>query len=496
MLNPSDALNQQGDIPEYPQPESIAPSVGAATPFPVKQLPKVMKNAINAIADFEQVPLALAGQAVLGAAAYVAQTRVDAWSHVSYQMPCSLYLLSLGNSGEGKSSAYRQAFKPIDEAEWELKSSYTKELKKLDEAKSGLSGKELKQFEKANPSPFNPSTIIESDGSISRIMSMFVDGASSLFWNTDEGGQMLGGHSLKAENRVATLGTLTQLWDTGKGERLRSKDNADSSGSFKGRRLSISLMAQEVAVRESLNDPILREQGFLPRFIFSAPDSLVGTRILTPARLHQQAKDVPAITTYWQRLSDLMATPVDVADDGVIQAKRLELTPDAKDIWLGYRNAIEGEQGQFNTYENLRPFASRAAQNTLRIATVLAFFDNKPKVDAQAMEAAYLIANHSLQEWKRYAEATAIDPALKLAQVASEWLLKEASQGRWLEFSANDWGKSGCSTGNMRTAKVRDRVFKVLIEKNHLLAGAGRNFKLNPLLIAADSADIAETHVA
>ncbi|NLW06128.1 MAG: DUF3987 domain-containing protein, partial [Pseudomonadaceae bacterium] len=481
-LAPAQVIAQQTANPEYPEPVSLIPDANKPTPYPVDALPPILSDAIKAIAEFEQVPLALAGQAVLGAAGHVAQTRVDAWSHVSEKMPCTLWQLSLGASGEGKSSAYRQAFQPIDIREWKSKDAYTKALKEHDLGKAGLKGKALKEYDQTNPPPYDPTSVISGDGSFSRIMSMFVEGTSALFWNTDEGGQMLSGHSMKADNHVAVLGSLAKLWDDGKGERLRSKDNADGSGSFQGRRLSLSLMAQEVAIREVLNDPIMREQGFLPRFLFSAPESLVGGRKLSLERLDQKASDIPAITNYWARLDQLLDQPKAIIDDQ-INANALPVTQEAKEVWLGYWQHTEHQQARFNDYEALRPFASRAAQNTLRIATVLAFFDKRQQVDAEMMQAAYLIADHSLQEWKRYADAVVVDPATRLAQTALDWLLKESAKGKWLEFSGREWMRKGCSTGGLRNAKARDRAFTILITSNHLLKGINKEYRLNPLLL-------------
>ncbi len=483
-LAPAQVIAQQTANPEYPEPVPLIAGNAKAAPYPVDALPVIMRDAIKAISEFEQVPLALAAQAVLAAAGHVAHTRVDSGIKQSKKMPCTLWQLSLGDSGEGKSSAYRQAFHPIDIREWKNKDAYSKATKEHDLGKIGLKGKALQEYDQANPPPYNPVSVVSGDGSFSRIMSMFVEGTPALFWNTDEGGQMLSGHSMKADNHVAVLGALTILWDKGEGERLRSKDNADGSGSFQGRRLSLSLMAQEVAVRQVLNDPIMRGQGFLPRFLFSAPESLVGSRKMSLESLDQEASDIPAITNYWARLDQLLDQPRAIEEDR-INAPILPVTQEAKELWQGYWQNTEDQQAKFNDYETLKPFASRAAQNALRIATVLAFFDKRQQVDAEIMQAAYLIAEHSLQEWKRYADAVVIDPATRLAQTALDWLLKESAKGKWLEFSGLEWNKSGCNTNQLRKVANRNKAFSILIASNHLLQGVNKEYRLNPLLLNA-----------
>ena len=480
---PAQIIEQQTASPEYPEPVPLIADNTKATPYPVDALPVIMRDAIKAIAEFEQVPLGLSAQAVLAAAGHVAHTRVDAGIKQSKKMPCTLWQLSLGDSGEGKTAAYNQAFHPIDIREWKNIAAYSKATKEHALGKIGLKGQALKEYDQTNPPPYNPASVVSSDASFSRIMSIFVEGTPALFWNTDEGGQMLGGHSIKADNHVAVLGSLSKLWDKGVGERLRSKDNADGSGSFQGRRLSISLLAQEVAVKQVLNDPIMRGQGFLPRFLFSAPESLVGNRTNDEKSLDQEAIDIPAITNYRARLDQLLDQPEAIIDDQ-ISAPLFPITQEAKKIWLGYWQNTEHKQAKFNDFESLRPFASRAAQNALRIATVLAFFDKRQEIDAEIMTAAYLIAEHSLQEWKRYADTVVVDPAARLAQTALDWLLKEAAKGKWLEFNGLEWSKSGCNTNQLRKAANRNKAFAILVESNHLLKGTGKEYRINPLLLS------------
>lgn len=481
--------------PAWPIPEPLTHQMEGATPYPLENLPPIMRDAVTGIADCAQAPIALAGQCVLGAMAYLAQTRVDAWSNKSYQMPCSLFSLALGKSGEGKSSAHDLAFKPITEAEWERKKRYRQVAAEIDEGASGLKGKALAEYEKENPYPPDPTTIISSDGSVSRIMSKFVEGTPSLFWSTDEGGQMLGGHSLKADNRLAVLGSLTKLWDKGDGERLRSKDNADASGTFWKRRLSLHLMAQEKAIRDCLTDDILREQGFLPRFLFCAPDSLVGTREMTLERMAKKPEDYKGIAPFWQRINEIMRTPEHVNDDGEIEAPRLELTDTAKVDWLDFYRVTEHQQGRFGRYADLTPFASRGAQNALRVATVIAFFEGKNQVDDQAMLAAIALVDHSLREWKRYACAARVDPVTQAAIDMSDWLIKQINSGKnWQEFTTDRWGKSGYQP--LRAAAKRDPALALLLEKNHLLLAGDRTYRVNPLLIGAESAESAESHTS
>lgn len=479
-----------------PIPEQLAPDMDKPDPYPVETLPEIMRDAVRAIAEIVQCPVALAGQSVLSAAAYLAQTRSDALSPVKYQMPCSLYMLALADSGDRKSTADKLASKPIAEREQEKQNQFRQARKDWEQAKQGMKSAEEKEFIQDNPAPNDPSTLITSDASYSKVASMLINDKPALFWATDEGGQMLGGHSIKADNRAAVLGGLTKVFDDGSLERVRSSDNADGSGRAYNRRLSISLLAQEITVRDALNDPVLRGQGFLPRFLFTAPESLKGTRLLTMDRLIAKPADDARLSRYWQHLQHLMAKPEQIDSELLeVNTERMDWTQDARQTWLDFYNSTEGEQGRFGRYAEMTPFASRAGELAARVATILAFFCERDHVDGETMRGAVALVNHSLNEWLRYAAVVRVDAVTDGAIKCIDWLVKQVQDGKaqWLEFSADTWGKSGYQP--FRGKAKRDPVFSVLVNKGHLLQ-SGKTYRINPQLLqdqAGHSAESAES---
>lgn len=113
----------------WPEPEPIEEPGASEQPYPVEALGPILGEAANAIAEHSQCPLAMAGQAVLVAAAFAAQGQIRAWSPATERgMPVSLFALTLADSGDRKSTADRRAFKPVYEIERELDRQY-KELK-------------------------------------------------------------------------------------------------------------------------------------------------------------------------------------------------------------------------------------------------------------------------------------------------------------------------------------------------------------------------------
>jgi hypothetical protein len=476
-------LEERGRTP-VPKPLPLLPELEAAPPYPLEALPPLMRDAAQAIAEHVQAPPALAGQCVIGAAAYLAQTRVNApHIHRPDGMPCAMFLLTLADSGDRKTECRRLAFRTADEAEEKARTEHRQACAEVTAMASGLKGKALEQFTAEHPLPTDPRSQY-ADATFERIAGDMIRGTSSAAWDTDEGGQVLCGASLKAETRAATLGGLTRAFDTGAFERTRSHGNAEGSGFAYNRRLSVHLLAQAVTVAAALDDPLLRGQGFLPRFLFASPDSLAGTRFLTADQLDRKAYADPRLQRYWARCEAISATDQAIdPETGEVTPPALELSPDAAADWLEFYNEVEGEQSALGKFANLRPFAGRAGEIARRLAAVLACFEGQTQIDSDCMCRAVSLVRHSLAEWARYADSEAVNPKLQQAVVLLEWL----QVNQWLTFDARALQREGPRFAR-KSAAQRDSLLAILADHHQLLTGDGKQFSINPLATTATTA--------
>lgn len=464
------------DRQPLPTPVPLLPDTAPPTPYPLDALTYEMSGAVEAIAEHAMVPAAIAGQCVVGAATHLAQTRVNAWHFKGKPggAPCSLFMLSLFDSGEGKSSARDLAFKTIDEAEKVARAEHRQACAKIEAMAAGLKGKMRDEFLAANPLPPDPKTQY-SDATFEPLAGDFIRGKPAANWDTDEGGQMLGG--------------LTTAFTSGKFERTRSRGNAEGSGVAYNRRLSIHLLAQAVAVAESLSNPLLVGQGFLARFLLAAPDSLAGTCFITVESLRRSAYADPRLQAYWARCNEIAASPEHIdPETGEVAPPVLEPDAEAIQVWVDFRNEIESERGPLGKFAGLKPFAARGAEQALRLAAVLGCFEGIEHIDADCMRRACMLARYSLAEWLRYTDANTVDPELKRAAELMGWLHDPKRAAKWQEFHANDLGKSGPAA--VRSAKVRDKALAILVKHHHLQTSDGKHFWINPLAETADSAEI------
>lgn len=470
--------------PMYPDPRPLLPEVEAAEPYPVEALPMLMREAAQAIAEHVQAPPALAGQCVIGATAYLAQTRVNApHIHRPDGMPCSLFLLTLADSGDRKSECRRLAFKTADEAEEKARTDHRQACADVTAMAAGLKGKALEQFTAEHPLPTDPRTQY-ADATFERIAGDMIRGTSAASWDTDEGGQVLAGASLKADTRAATLGGLVKAFDTGAFERTRSHGNLEGSGFAYNRRLSVHLLAQAVTVGAALNDPLLRGQGFLPRFLFASPASIAGTRFLTSEQLNRKAYADPRLQRYWARCEDIGASAQAIdPETGEVKPPVLELSSDAAADWLEFYNEVEGEQSALGKFAGLRPFAGRAAEIARRLAAVLACFEGHTHIDSDCMCRAAVLVRHSLVEWARYTDSETVNPTLQQAAALLEWIHHK----RWQTFDARKLQREG-PTIVRKGARQRDALLVVLVEHHQLLTNDGKQFTINPLATSATTA--------
>ena len=468
----------------YPEPLPLLPELETAAPYPLEALPPLMRDAAQAIAEYVQAPLALAGQCVIGAAVHLAQTRVNApHIHRPGGMPCSLFLLTLADSGDRKSECRRLAFKTADEAEQKARSEHRKACDEITNMAGGLKGKKLEQFTAEHPLPTDPRTQY-ADATFERIAGDMIRGTSAASWDTDEGGQVLAGASLKADTRAATLGGLTKAFDSGSFERTRSRGNLEGSGFAYNRRLSVHLLAQPVTVATALNDPLLRGQGFLPRFLFASPASLAGTRFLTAEQLDREAYADPRLQRYWARCEAISATPQAIdPQTGEVAPQALDLDTEADADWLEFYNEVEDEQSTLGSFANLRPFAGRAGEIVRRLAAVFACFEGQTQIDSDCMCRAAALVRHSLAEWSRYTDGEAVNLKLQQAATLLEWLQLKG----WETFHSRKLQREGPGIAR-KSARQRDQLLATLVEHHQLLTNDGKTFAINQLATTATTA--------
>ena len=366
--------------------------------YPIQHFPVVMREAIKCISEYVQCPISMAAQCVIGAISHIAQRNVNApHPYVKDGEPCSLFLLSEGQSGSRKSSAKTIADHSIKEYERLQYDRYRRNDRQWQKKFLGNEKKEHKSCLAETKEPKDPSSVF-SDITIESLLGLYIDGfVTNVSISSDEAAQFFAGHTMKSETRNQALATFTKLFDDGYVERTRSKSNLNGSGRAYDVRLTLNLQGQREVLIKALQDPVLRGQGFLARFILTVPENLAGQRFQDK---EHQSKDINTdsrMIIYWERCSDLL-------NDSIDQRYVIPLDEEAKKVDLAFYNEIESLQAKGKCYEYLQAFASRASQLARRLATVFTYFQGEAFINKQILLAACDVIRFSLNEWLRYTE--------------------------------------------------------------------------------------------
>ena len=473
-------LNQWGELLPLVQPETSVNSI-----YPIHALPPLARDAVIAIAEHVQAPIAMTAQCVIGAMSHIAQAHVNAPHPFNPQgEPCSLYLLTEGQSGSRKSTSRNMADKAIIEHERKQYEQYRRELEQWKCGQAGLNKKDKEVYGAENPPPNDPSTLY-SDITLESIAGLYVDGIlNNASIASDEAGQFFGGYTMKGDTRTQAIGGYAKLFDDGFVERTRSKSNLNGSGRAYDVRLTFNLQGQHEVLSDALKDPVLRGQGFLPRFILTIPENLAGTRLQDAIYRSKNANHDHRLIAYWTRCEYLLDDCPRPQGGQELHNGRyvIPMNDEAKEIDASFYNMFEELQGKGKRYEYLQAFASRASQLARRLATVFAYFEGLQWLDAKTLTGACEVVKHSLNEWAMYADIEV--KAESDAERLIKWLVRKCVEQKTSSLSKTLAMKGAPS--HLRKAKEFDPCINELIEFNYVrlvTINKSTYIELNPLLL-------------
>ncbi len=427
-------LDPKLELPRPPRP--LIESNPVPQPYPVQALGGILGPAVERMADVIGVPQALAAQSVLAASALATQ------GHAGLQLdgrhyPLSLYLITVAATGDRKTASDRSALLPARQWERQQWQHYREQLSRYRAAQ-----RQAQRINPADPAPTNsvpleaePSAprLITTDPTIEALIKGLCHDLPSMGLFCDEGGQFLGSSTMSRDNRLKAVTTLSSLWDGSPIDRARSM--AGESLRAYDRRLSLHLMLQPYLAMQLLSDPLLQGQGILGRCLMTWPTSLAGQRSYQAVDLSKDA----ALKRYHHRLSALFYQPSSLSADGALQLSKLSLSPLARRRWIDLHDAIEAQLGEFGELASVRPSGSKAADNLLRIAGILAVVEESSVVEVDHIQRASALVGYYLTEIQRLTEQ---EPVCRVKEEADR-LLRWLQVKDWKRFSIRELNRNG-----------------------------------------------------
>ncbi|MBL8492967.1 MAG: DUF3987 domain-containing protein [Rhodocyclaceae bacterium] len=433
------------DSDGWPEPQPLTAKV-EPEPYPIDALPAPIRAAVEEVAGFVKAPIPMVASSALAALSLAAQAHADVKRAERLVGPVGLFLLTIADSGERKSTCdgfFARAIREYEEAQAQeakpaLK-SYRAAIEAWEAKRGGIKDKIRQHVKSSKPTADMESALcnLEHDKPepprIPRLL--YADATPEALayglaqqWPAGgvvsaEAGIVFGSHGMGKDSVMRNLGLLNQLWD---GTGLTVDRRSTESFTVHGARLTVALQVQEPTLREffSRSGALARGTGFLARFLVAWPESTQGQRPFTEAPANW-----PALAGFNRRIAAILSQPAPLEDGGGLAPPALPLTPEAKAAWIAYHDAIESELASGGELYDVRDVASKSADNAARLAALFQLFDGAGgAIGAEAFDGASRIAAWHLHEARRFFGELALPEELADAARLDSWLISHCKR--------------------------------------------------------------------
>ncbi|MBL8397245.1 MAG: DUF3987 domain-containing protein [Candidatus Accumulibacter sp.] len=485
----------------WPDPHQLAAKI-EPEPYPLDALPDTIRAAVEEVAGFVKAPAALVASSALAALSMACQACIDAKRAEKLHGPVGLFLLTIADSGERKSTCdgfFTRAIRDYEEAQaeaakpvlkdhraaieaWEAKRGGVKEkIRQLAKDNKPTAGMEsaLRDLEHDKPEPPRIPRLLYADVTPEALAYGLAKHWPSGGVVSAEAGIVFGSHAMSKDSVMRNLGLLNQLWD---GTSLTIDRRSTESFTVRGARLTVALQVQEPTLREffTRSGALARGTGFLSRFLVAWPESTIGHRPFTEAPANW-----PHLAAFHRRIAAILDQPAPIDEDGALTTQMLPLTPEAKAAWVEYHNAIEGELSSGGELYDVRDVASKSADNAARLGVLFHVFEHGiGAVGLESFEGASRIAAWHLHEARRFFGELALPAELADAARLDTWLIEYCRQQRTHMVGKNHVRQHGpLRDGARLDAAIRELVAldRLRLEKD----GKRLTIHLNPALAGA-----------
>lgn len=491
----------------WAEPQPLAAKVDAES-YPVDALPDTIRAAVEEVQSFTKAPLPLVASSALAALSLAIQAHADAKRAERLTGPVSLFLLTIADSGERKSTCdgfFTKAIRDYEETQAELAKPKLKDHKAAIEAwetKRGGIKEKIRQLAKENKptgdkeaalrdlehdKPESPRVprLLYADATPEALAYGLAKNWPSGGVVSAEAGVVFGAHGMGRDSVMRNLALLNVLWDGGN---LTIDRRTSESFTVRGARLTVALQVQEATLRTFFDRSggLARGTGFLARFLVAWPESTQGFRPFTEAPANW-----PALTAFNQRIATIMEQSAPVDEDGALSPPLLPLTADAKAAWVAFHDAIEGELASGGELYDVRDVASKTADNAARLAALFQVFKGASgAIGVEAFESASRIAAWHLNEARRFFGELSLPAELADAARLDGWLLDYCRRQKTNTVPRRDVQRN-VTPVHLRQKAVLEDALRELIEAGRVLLvqdGRRKEIHINPALLEGGSA--------
>lgn len=487
------------------KPSSILQDSESA-PYPLDALPSGIGDAVREVVDFVQCPTALAACSALSALSVSAQHLANVRRAEGLISPVSLYTLAIAESGERKTSVdkhFTSAISTWESIQAELASadvkrykvehdSWTmqydglkqkiKETAKAQKPTDSLTS-QLHQLKDVEPLPLRVPRLIYGDSTPEQLGYSLAKCWPSGAVLSSEAGIVFGGSGMTGDSAMRNMALLNVLWEGG----THTIDRRTSE-SYKvtGARLTMGLAVQSDTVRAFFDNSkqLARGTGFAARFLIACPASTQGTRFFK-----EPPKSFPKLSAFNARITQLLDKVPMLTDVGGLEPLTLDLSPEAKEVWIDFHNQVEMELRNGGEMVDARDVASKAADNVARLAALFHLYEwhSEGQINAEFVKAATVIVTWHLYEARRFLYQIATPSHINNAIKLDAYILRFCHDHKTNQVNKNHVRRHG----SIRDKKLLDEAISELVEANRIrviIDNRTSIIEVNPDLLGGDYA--------
>jgi putative DNA primase/helicase len=497
-------LLEEDTFGEWPKPQPLTAKV-EPEPYPIDALPDTIRAAVEEVAAFVKAPIPLIASSALAALSLAVQPHYDAKRAEKLQGPVGLFLLTIADSGERKSTCDLFFTKPIRDYEkaqaeaakpvlkdfqvnieaWEAKHGGIKEqIRQLAKKSKPTEEMEsaLRELEDNKPEKPRIPRMLYTDATPEALAYGLVTQWPSAGIVSAEAGSVFGSPGMGKDSVMRNLALLNQIWD---GASLTIDRRSTESFAVRGARLTMALQLQEPTLRSFFDKtgPLARGTGFLARFLVSWPESTQGNRSFS-----DPPENWPKLTAFHEKIEEILKITVLVNEAGGLSPVPMTLKPGAKAAWEEFHNAIEKELSNGGELYDVRDVASKSADNAARLGVLFQIFEHGVggEVELDCLERASRIAAWHLSESRRFFGELALPAELANATRLDTWLMNYCHLNKTHLVPTREAQR----LGPVRDGEKLKAALKVLKEFDRVKVmeeGQRITIKVNPALLEGSS---------
>lgn len=487
----------------WPSPMPLTTKIDPE-PYPLDALPDTLRAAVEEVHAFTKAPIPLVASSALSALSLAVQSHADVKRAEKLTGPVGLFLLTIADSGERKSTCdgfFMQAIRDYEANQSELAKPLVKDHKAAIEAweakrggikekirqlsKTGKSTHEqeaaLRDLEHDKPEPQRVPRLIYVDATPEALKWNLAKGWPSGGVVSSEAGLVFGAHGMGKDSVMRNLSTLNQLWD---GVDIATERRTTESFTVRGARLTIALQVQEATLRSFFDrsGELARGTGFLARFLVAWPVSTQGYRAFS-----DPPETWPALARFNQSIAAILDQIVPIDENGALTPPVFTLAADTKNAWVMFHDAIESELRSGGELYDVRDVASKTADNAARIATLFQIFEQRTggAIGLEAFAGASRIAAWHLHEARRFYGELALPTEQADAARLDSWILDYCQREKTNVIPRREVQRN-VTPGHLRRRATLDIALAELVEAGRVQLiqdGRRKEIHINPTLL-------------